>query len=129
MLNFKNGEDSVLKIGNLGISRDWVYSPKYVEAMWRKFQQEAPEDYLICSGQVTSLKKLLNQVFSQLDLNLRMHFLIDPSLLWSLDLEIIFGCNSKAKKQMEWKYNYNTSRLIAKLIEVENKWIQGNLSN
>jgi GDPmannose 4,6-dehydratase len=128
-LKIKNGEDLELKVGNLAISRDWGYAPKYVEAMWRMLQQEAPDDYVICSGQVTSLLELLNQVFYQLDMDLSRYVRIDPSLMRSLDLGIIFGDNSKAKKELEWEYNYNTSQLITKLIEDERKWIQWNLSN
>ena len=122
-LKIKREEETELYVGNLAISRDWGYAPKYVEAMWLMLQQDKPGDYVICSGNVTSLLELLKQVFFQLDLDLRAHVRLDPQLMRSLDLAIIYGDNNKAKLELGWEYDMDNSSLIAKLIEDERKWI------
>ncbi|SFO74259.1 GDPmannose 4,6-dehydratase [Algoriphagus ornithinivorans] len=122
-VQIRNGEAEELTVGNLAISRDWGYAPKYVEAMWRMLQKDSPSDYVICSGQVTSLLELLNQVFLKLDLDLRTHIRIDPNLLRSLDLAIIYGDNAKAKQELDWEYEMDTLGLISKLIEDEKDWM------
>lgn len=123
-IKIKSGEETELNVGNLAISRDWGYAPKYVEAMWRMLQQDKAADYVICSGNVTSLLELLKQVFLQLDLDLRAYVRLDPQLMRSLDLTIIYGDNSKAKLDLGWEYDMDTSSLISKLIEDERDWIK-----
>ncbi|WP_296705570.1 GDP-mannose 4,6-dehydratase [Algoriphagus sp.] len=123
-IRIKNGEVKELNVGNLAISRDWGYAPKYVEAMWLMLQQNIPADYVICSGQVTSLLELINQVFNKLDLDLRSYVRLDPQLLRSLDLAIIYGDNSKAKQELGWEYEMDISYLISRLIQDEEDLIK-----
>lgn len=122
-IKIKLGQADELKVGNLAISRDWGYAPAYVDAMWRMLQQEKPSDYVICSGQVTSLLDLLARVFTKLDLDMSQHIRLDPTLMRSLDLAIIYGDNAKAKKQLDWEYNLTTEDLIDQLLVDERKWI------
>lgn len=123
-LKIKSGETKELTVGNLAISRDWGYAPKYVEAMWLMLQQAHPSDYVICSGNVTSLLSLLTNVFNQLDLDLREHIRLDPNLMRSLDLGIIYGDNNKAKFELGWEYDMDHHQLTSKLIEDERIWIK-----
>ncbi len=118
-LEIKNGNQQLLKLGNIQIVRDWGYAPLYVEAMWRMMQQEVMDDYLICSGMPISLNHFVDQIFNQLGLDARDHISIDPALMRSLDLEVIYGDNSKAKKELEWEYNVSTSDLMRRLVQDE----------
>ncbi|MCS5489175.1 GDP-mannose 4,6-dehydratase [Algoriphagus limi] len=122
-IRIKNGEVNELNVGNLAISRDWGYAPKYVEAMWMMLQQDLPTDYVICSGNVTSLLELLRQVFRHLDLDMRAHIRLDPQFMRSLDLAMIYGDNTKAKSDLGWQYNMDTQALIDQLINDEKSWM------
>ncbi|HIA36304.1 MAG TPA: GDP-mannose 4,6-dehydratase, partial [Flavobacteriales bacterium] len=55
-IQIAEGRMHKLKLGNLDVTRDWGYAPRYVEAMWLMLQQDQPRDYLVCSGSSISLK-------------------------------------------------------------------------
>jgi GDPmannose 4,6-dehydratase len=116
-------------LGNLEVKRDWGYAPEYVKAMWLILQQETPGDFLICSGNVLSLKDLVDEVFNNLGLDKKLCLKQDPSLLRPVDLEIIFGDNTKAKEQLGWDYNISNKELIKKLIVEEEKFIDWELAH
>ena len=120
-LEIKRGDVKLLRLGNLSIVRDWGYAPLYVEAMWLMMQQEVMDDFLICSGNPTSLQDLVENVFNKLNLDAKDYVKVDTSLLRSLDLEIIYGDNTKAKGLLEWDYDMDNEALISRLLEDETK--------
>lgn len=122
-IEISKGRKEKLILGNIAIIRDWGYAPFYVEAMWQMMQQEKLDDYLICSGTSISLENFIVMVFNQLDLQADQFISIDSSLKRSLDLEIIFGDNAKAKKELNWHYQLSTVDLIKKLIADENDFM------
>ncbi len=117
-----------IKVGNLAIQRDWGYAPSYVEAMWRILQTDAAEDYLICSGEVTSLQSLIETILNKLDLEYHKTIEVDKELFRPVDLEIIYGDNAKAKQMLGWNYNMDTNQLIDQLIIDETKFIEWELT-
>ena len=118
-LRIRKGDQIKLELGNISIVRDWGYAPMYVDAMWRMLQQERMDDYLICSGSPISLKEFTEKVFCKLDLNAGDYLHIDSSLLRSLDLEIIYGDNTRARRELGWKYELTPDELIDRLIKDE----------
>ena len=118
-LEIKEGKTDVLQLGNLTVQRDWGYAPKFVEAMWLMLQQENFKEYLICSGNVTSLRNIAENVFEQLDLDFDKHVEIEEALMRNVELDVIYGDNSKAKKELGWDYNISQKELIATLIADE----------
>ena len=128
-IKIKKGlHNAPLVLGNLEVKRDWGYAPEYVKAMWLMLQQETPGDFLICSGNVMALKDLVATVFKTLDLDMNVHLKQDASLLRPVDLEIIYGDNTKAKKELGWDYNFSNEQLIQKLIAEEEKFIDWELT-
>jgi GDPmannose 4,6-dehydratase len=116
-----------LTLGNIQIKRDWGYAPDYVYAMWLILQHHEPSDFLICSGNVWSLKELVTYVFSLLQLDFDKYVRLDNSLLRPKDLQIIYGDNLKARDLLGWNYNLTNEGLIEKLIEEEFKFIEWEL--
>ena len=51
-----NGNKEKLILGDIGIQRDWGWSPEYVDAMWRMLQTDSPEDFVIATGESNSLE-------------------------------------------------------------------------
>ena len=62
------GEQEHLYLGNLDARRDWGYAPEYVEAMWRMLQQPKPDDYVIATGEMHSVRELCEVAFRLVDL-------------------------------------------------------------
>lgn len=118
-IDIKEAKTDLLKLGNMSVQRDWGYAPKFVEAMWLMLQQENFKEYLICSGTVTTLENIAKGIFSSLGIDYDKHIEIDTTLMRNLELEIIFGDNSKAKQDLGWNYNLSSVDLISQLIEDE----------
>ena len=113
-----------IKVGNISIKRDWGYAPKYVEAMFKILQHNQADDFLICSGNVMSLSELIDMVMLNLGLDRDKYIKIDPQLFRPVDLEEIYGDNSKAKSLLGWDYNMSNQDLINQLIKDEESFIE-----
>lgn len=123
-LKIKAGEEDVLTLGNLTVSRDWGYAPKYVEAMWEILQVKEPDDYIICSGNCDTLQNLVVKIFDKLNLDLNKHLRLNQEYMRSLDLSTMYGDNTKAIKKLKWNYNLTTDELIDHLIKDEEDYMK-----
>src|SRR6056297_391369 len=98
----KMGLQKKLYLGNLDAKRDWGYAKDYVEAMWLILQQDAPEDFVIATGETYSVRTFLDLVFGQLDLNWEDYVEIDPRYFRPAEVELLLGDPSKAKEKLGW---------------------------
>lgn len=53
------GKQERLYLGNLDAKRDWGYTKEYVDGMWRMLQQDIPEDYVLATGKMASVRDFL----------------------------------------------------------------------
>lgn len=128
-VKIKNGQAGELKLGNLNVYRDWGYAPEFVKAMWLMLQQETPDDYIICSGEYDSLENFVKKVFDELQLDEKKYLKTDKALLRPVELEVIYGDNSKAKKNLNWKYNISFDELIKLLVRDEQQFVNWESEN
>lgn len=125
----KNGEMDFLTVGNTSVKRDWGYVPEYVKVMWKMLNSNAPDDYVICSGEAHSLQEFIEKVFLALKLDPVKFVKTDESLFRPVELEIIYGNPEKAKTNLGWNYTMSFDELIGQLIEDEIKyseWLKNN---
>ena len=96
------GEQDVLSLGDLSVRRDWGWAPEYVVAMHRMLQLDTLEDFVIATGQTTSLEDFVREVFASLGLDWRKHVVRDPAL--TRPSEILSGQadTSHATAQLGW---------------------------
>lgn len=126
-VRISRGSAERLTLGNLGVYRDWGYAPDYVKAMWLMLQQEEPDDFVVCSGECHSLKEFAEQAFKKLDLDFERFVTIDKRFHRPLELEIIYGDNSKAKRLLGWQYDMTFEQLIDTLVNDEIKYVDWEL--
>jgi len=119
----RRGQAESLTLGNMDVQRDWGYAPDYVRAMWLLLQYKEPVDIVVCSGQAHSLREFVETVFKKLDLDYRKYLKSDKNFYRPVDLEMIYGDNSKAKKCLGWKYDRPFEKLIERLVEDEVKYL------
>ncbi len=67
----KHGLQRELRLGNLDARRDWGFAGDYVQAMWLMLQQEAPDDYVIATGESHSVHELVQHAFEHAGLDWR----------------------------------------------------------
>ena len=92
--------------------------------MWLMLQQDNSNDYLICSGNVISLREITEIVFKKLELDFDKYVEIEDSLMRNVELDIIYGDNSKAKNELGWNYDISSNQLIEKLINDEKEFLE-----
>ena len=76
----KLGLQDKLALGNLDAERDWGYAKDYVEAMWLMLQQDEPEDFVIATGEVHSVRELVERAFAHVGLDPDEHVGTDRAL-------------------------------------------------
>ncbi|MFD1769388.1 GDP-mannose 4,6-dehydratase [Sphingobacterium suaedae] len=63
------GLQDKLYLGNLSAQRDWGHAKDYVEAMWLILQQEQPEDFVIATGETTTVRDFVRMAFAELGID------------------------------------------------------------
>src|SRR5690606_36915804 len=71
LARIKLGMQDVLQLGNLDALRDWGHAKDYVEMMWLMLQQEQPEDFVIATGQQTSVRDFVQMAADQAGVQLK----------------------------------------------------------
>jgi GDPmannose 4,6-dehydratase len=113
------GSRERLKLGELGVVRDWGWAPEYVDAMWRMLQADEPRDYVIATGESHSLEEFVARVFAELGLDWRDHVDCDTSLKRATDLRESHGDPTRARTELGWEAQSRFSTVIEKLIAAE----------
>lgn len=111
------GSDEKLYLGNMSIKRDWGWAQEYVEAMYLILQQNQPDDYVIATGESTSLEDFVAAAFTSLNLDWRDHVVVDSSLFRPTDLAMGKGNPSKAKIQLGWEARYKMQDVVKMMVE------------
>ena len=113
------GSCEQLYLGNMQIQRDWGWAPEYVEAMYLMLQQEQPDDYVIATGESSSLEDFVSTAFASLNLDWREHLVIDNSLLRPTDLEVGRGNPAKAKHKLAWQAKYKMKDVVQMMVKAK----------
>jgi len=115
------GSPEKLNLGNIDVQRDWGWAPEYVEAMWLMLQQQAPEDYIIATGETHPLEDFVQAVFASLNLDWQEHVNQNPDLLRPTDVLISRANPEKAARELNWKAKYMMPDVAKMLVEEEMK--------
>lgn len=113
----KLGLQQKLQMGNLDAERDWGFAGDYVEAMWLMLQQDAPEDFVIATGQTHSVRRLLEVAFAHVGLDYRHYVEIDSELLRPAEVHHLLGDYSKAQRKLGWKPRVSFEKLIEMMVD------------
>ena len=97
------GATEKLVLGDLGIRRDWGWSPEYVDAMWRMLQLDKPQDFVIATGVSSSLQDFVEAAFAEVNLNWKDHVLQDAQFFRPTEIRHSRGDASKAHTHLGWK--------------------------
>lgn len=98
-----NGSKEKLQLGNISIQRDWGWAPEYVEAMWLMLQQEQAEDFVIATGETSSLEEFVSLAFAEFGLDWKDHVETDFSLMRPSEISIGRANPVKARERLGWR--------------------------
>jgi len=115
----KLGLQKRVGLGNLDAQRDWGYAADYVEAMWRMLQQEDPDDYVIATGEVHTVRDVCEVAFTRVGLDWKEHVFIDPLFVRPAEVDLLIGNNSKAKAKLGWEPKVHFKELIGMMVDAD----------
>ena len=134
----KQGLQNKLYLGNLNAQRDWGYAGDYVEAMWLMLQQDQPDDYVIATGEMNSVRDCCRLAFQIAGIELRFEgegleekgfdqdtgrvlVEVDPTYFRPTEVKQLVGDYSKARKKLGWRPKVNFSEMITMMVESDLK--------
>ena len=113
----KLGLQEKLYLGNLDAKRDWGFAGDYVEAMWLMLQQETPDDYVVATNELYSVRDFCEKTFGQLGLNYEDHVEIDPRYYRPAEVDLLLGDSTKAYEQLGWKPQTSFDQLVEMMVK------------
>ncbi|MBD2847131.1 GDP-mannose 4,6-dehydratase [Paenibacillus sp. IB182496] len=115
----KAGQQRELRLGNIDARRDWGFAGDYVEAMWRMLQQERADDYVIATGETTSVREMCRIAFRHVGLNYEDHVVIDPKFYRPAEVDVLLGNPAKARERLGWAPRTSLEQLIRMMVEAD----------
>ena len=115
----KLGQINELRLGNLEAKRDWGFAGDYVEAMWLMLQQDAPEDYVIATGETHSVRELVEAAFRCADLDWGKYVVTDPKFARPAEVDLLIGDATKAHTKLGWRPKVSFGQLMRMMVEAD----------
>ena len=138
------GFQDCLYLGNMNAKRDWGHARDYVEIQWLMLQQQAPDDFVIASGEQHSVRDFVNAAAAELGMTLHWQgegtdekgivaslppyykgerlkvgsevVRVDPRYFRPTEVETLLGDPSKAKEKLGWVPKTTFSELVAEMM-------------
>ncbi len=127
------GMQDKLYLGNLDAKRDWGYAKDYVECMWMILQHDTPEDFVIATGEMHSVREFCTLAFAEAGINLRWEgegvnekgidvatgktlVEVDPKYFRPAEVEQLLGDPTKAKTLLGWNPTKTSFPELVKLM-------------
>ena len=137
------GLQQKLYLGNLDAKRDWGHAKDYVEAMWLMLQRDEPEDFVIATGETTSVRDFVIMSFKKVGIELDFHgegeketatvksndgtigdiavgtevVAVDPVYFRPTEVDLLIGDPSKAKELLNWTASTSLQEMVDEMVE------------
>jgi GDPmannose 4,6-dehydratase len=112
-----HGLQSELRLGNLEALRDWGFAGDYVEAMWLMLQQDTPDDYVIATGKMISVKEFCHYAFSLAGLDYNKYIVVDPRYFRPAEVDQLLGDSTKARQKLGWMPKVDVFNLAKMMVD------------
>lgn len=129
----KTGLQQTIYLGNLNAQRDWGFAGDYVEAMWRMLQHEVADDFVIATGETTSVRKFCELCFARIGLPLawkgqgdaergygpngQLLVQVDPRYYRPTEVDLLLGDASKARGELGWEPKVSIEQLAHMMVD------------
>lgn len=138
----KQGFQDKLYLGNLDARRDWGYARDYVECMWLMLQHNIPEDFVIATGEMHSVREFATLAFREVGIELewkgcgveeqgidiatgRVLVEVDPKYFRPCEVDQLLGDPTKAKTLLRWNPTKTSfEELVRIMIEADMRFVR-----
>jgi len=131
-----SGMQDTLYLGNLNAQRDWGHAKDYVVAMWLMLQQDVPEDFVIATGYMHSVREFVERAFAHVNVDIVwegtgiqevgkdkqtgiVRVCIDKQYFRPSEVDLLVGDARKAKNKLGWEPQITFEQLVAEMMEHE----------
>jgi GDPmannose 4,6-dehydratase len=137
------GMQEKIFLGNMDAKRDWGHAKDYVEAMWRILQQDVAEDFVIATGQTTTIRDFVKMAFAELGVEVRFEgegeeekgyivsssnpefkmkegqciVEVDSRYFRPTEVELLIGDPTKSQEQLGWIPKYDLPALVKDMMQ------------
>jgi len=134
MVSIWKREQGVLELGNLDAFRDWGHAGDYVIAMWLMLQQDRPDDYVIATGKMHTVRDFVIEASKVLGMKLLWHgkgkdeyatcngdviVRVNPKFYRPTEVAVLCGDTTKAKNVLGWHPSISFHGLVREMVEAE----------
>lgn len=129
LVNVHQGRIDVMTIGNMDSKRDWGYAKEYVEGMWRMLQHESPDDFVLATNEMHSVREFIEEAVKYLDWEIewrgegvnekgydiksgKLLVQVDEKYFRPSEVDNLLGDYSKAKKVLGWEPKTKFKELV-----------------
>lgn len=114
------GRSERLVLGNLDARRDWGWAPDYVDAMVRALRHDAPDDYVVATGEARTVRELVAAAFARAGIEDWERFVeVDPALIRPADPSLLVGDATRARQRLGWVPTVTFTELVARMLDAE----------
>ena len=106
------GLQKKLYLGHLDSYREWGFAGDYVEAMWLMLQQDVPDDYVIATGKMITVREFCEKAFIRYGMDYEKYVEIDPKYYRPAEVDQLLGDSTKAKVKLGWEPKTDVDQLI-----------------
>lgn len=128
------GQMEFFELGNLDSMRDWGHARDYVEAMWLMLQQEKPEDFVISTGEMHSVREFVEMSFRHINKTIKwegkdedeigievesgiVRVKINKKYYRPTEVDLLLGDSSKARQMLDWKPSVTFPELVKDMMD------------
>ena len=136
LARIREGLQGAVELGNLEAKRDWGFAGDYVEGMWLMLQQEKPDDYVLATGETTSVRKFCELAAAALEFDLAWEgeaeatkgidrrsgktiIRVNPKFYRPAEVELLIGDPAKARARLGWSAKTPLSRLVEMMVDAD----------
>ncbi|KAF9950018.1 hypothetical protein BGZ72_008252, partial [Mortierella alpina] len=122
-----------LYLGNLDAKRDWGHARDYVEGMWRMLQQDSPDDFVLATGEMHTVREFVEKSFKAVGKSIRwegtaeeevgldengvIRVRVDPTYYRPTEVELLLGDPKKANDKLGWKRQVGFDELVEEMVK------------
>jgi GDPmannose 4,6-dehydratase len=111
------GELDRIQLGNLDAKRDWGFSGDYVDGIWRILQHDEPDDFVIATGEMHTVRDFLAKTFGLLGLEWEDFVTTTDRFLRPAEVPALLGDASKARRVLGWVPKVSFDALCEMMLE------------
>ncbi|NOQ29764.1 MAG: GDP-mannose 4,6-dehydratase [Helicobacteraceae bacterium] len=141
------GLQEKLYLGNLDAKRDWGHAKDYVKMMWMILQADEPEDWVIATGETTTVREFVKMSFAYAGIELEFKGVgkdekayvkscmnkeyqveigkevvsVDPKYFRPTEVDLLLGDPTKAETKLGWSREYKLQELVNDMMQSDLK--------